>query len=127
MKLVNLIGFSLTVAGKLIPAGEYRAVAPNLNQSIQQGPVETCIEIDGVGSIPVVQPAPASFTGCVIERVVKDGSAPLPFPPAVDGTIYVVPYPVRVAARAAGRIDVYGMGDAVDPADRSKGVKSLAA
>lgn len=126
MKLVNLIGFPLMVAGNLIPAGEYRAVAPNLNQSIQQDPVEE-IDIEGIGSIPVVRPAPAAFSGCHIERVIKDGSDPLPFPPAVDGTIYVVPYPVRTAAIAAGRTDVYGMGDAVDPADRTKGVKSLAA
>lgn len=126
MKLVNLMGRDLTVAGFTIPVGEFLAKAPNLNKSINNNLTGT-LEIDGIGAVPVVYPAPSNFNDCILVRIGDTSGTTLPFPPAIEGTIYVVPYPVRVAARASGRTDVFGVGELNDPSNPNAGAKSLAA
>ena len=114
MKVVNLTGFDLIVAGKTIPAGNYRAVAPQLN-----GQEADPVHIDGIGEVPTVYGTEVNLEDC---RLMPGD---IPFPDPEDGVIYLAPIPVRLAAKRAGRTDVWGMGNRVVPRDPAKGVKNL--
>ena len=117
MKLVNLIGFDLSVAGVTIPAGEYRAIAPQIQAAQSLPPVV----FDGVGDLPVIRAVVVSLDQCVLQP------GALPFPAAEEGTVYLATLPVREAAMRAGRTDVWGMGDRIDPKDLAAGVRNLVA
>lgn len=120
MKIVNLIGFPLTVGVEspvVVPAGDFRAVAPQIGGGQALPPVEA----DGLGTLPVISVPQVSLDQCVL----LPGGAPFPAPE--QGVIYLAPLPVRDAAIRAGRVDVWGMGDRIDGADPSKGVKNLVA
>lgn len=114
MKIVNLIGFDLTVAGVSIPAGSHRAVAPQVSGADPEDVV-----FDDYGALPVARVAAISLEEC---RLMPGG---LSFPTPEEGVVYLAPIPVRLAAAAAGRTDVWGMGDRVSPSDPAAGVKCL--
>jgi hypothetical protein len=121
MKIVNLIGFPLTVGSDStvsIPVGTHRAFAP----TIYGGEAEP-IDVEGIGAIPTVYPADCTLNDCWIESL-ADRSR-LPFPSAVEGVIYLAPFPVKVLAQSEGRSDVWGMGDHRIPGKPSEGVKTL--
>lgn len=114
MKIVNLIGFTLTVGGVEIPAGSHRAAAPQVS-----GATPEPVDFEGYGTIPVARVEPVSLADC---RLMPGG---LSFPTPEEGVVYLAPIPVRLAAAAAGRTDVWGMGDRVSPSDPAAGVKCL--
>lgn len=116
MKLINLIGFALTVAGTSIPAGTHRAVAPQISTA----PEAELVEFEELGELPVIEPGEIAISDCTLEP------GGLAFPGPEEDTIFLAPIPVRLAALRAGRTDVWGMGDRVDPRDPNAGVKNLA-
>jgi hypothetical protein len=122
MKIVNLIGFPLTIAPEgvtpiTIPAGEWRAYAPQIGGAVPASP----ITVEGLGEIPTVYASVVTLDQCRIRK----GQREFPFPGPLAGTIYLAPLPVRMAAIASGRVDVWGMGDLVDPERPEAGVRNL--
>lgn len=125
VKIVNLVGRPLRVNGFDFALGEFRALAPNLN-NCKKGRVET-LDVEGYGQIPLVFPNPVSLSDCYIKRCGVETDEQLPFPAPVEGIFYVVPYPVRTAAIAAGRTDVIGVGELLNPSKPDEGATSFAA
>lgn len=114
MKILNLIGFPLIVGSTVIPAGPGRASAPTITGTAR------VIEFD-CGPILVSSSDPITLADCY---VTIDGVRQ-PFPDAVADVVILAPMPVQQAAVAAGRTDVWGMGDRVSPTDPTQGVRSL--
>ena len=111
----NLIGFSLRVAGVVIPAEGIRASIP-----VPSAPVPLTGISTNYGDLPIGVDFLASAT--LKDVVMSDGSE---FPEARDSVIILAPLPVRNAALRSGRTDVWGMGDRVSLTNPDAGVKYL--